>query len=194
MLSKIDLSDGFWRMLVEEAKQLNFAYVMPDPPGSPVQIVVPAALQMGWTESPSYFCTATETARDIIQGLVSDEVELPPHCLERYMRPTKSAKRSKSDSPGHGTYVYVDDFVGAAVENKTGTLLSRMTRGILHGIHSVFPSPSITGHVGGKDPILLKKLERGHGQWHHKKEILGFELNGDAKTVRISEPKSTDTT
>jgi hypothetical protein len=31
MLSKIVLSDGFWRMLVEETEQLNFAYVMPDP-------------------------------------------------------------------------------------------------------------------------------------------------------------------
>jgi hypothetical protein len=62
MLSKIDLSDGFWRMLVQEAEQLNFAYVMPDPPGAQTRIVVPAALQMGWAESPAYFCTATETA------------------------------------------------------------------------------------------------------------------------------------
>jgi hypothetical protein len=35
MLSKIDLSDGFWRMLVEEEQKWNFAYVMPDPPGHP---------------------------------------------------------------------------------------------------------------------------------------------------------------
>jgi hypothetical protein len=192
MLSKIDLSDGFWRMLVQEDEQLNFAYVMPDPPGFPIRIVVPAALQMGWAESPAYFCTATETARDIIQGLVAAEVELPPHCLEEYMRPAKSAKRSKSDSPAHGTYVYVDDFIGAAVENKDGTLLGRMTRGILHGIHSVFPAPAVTGHVGGKDPISLKKLQRGDGQWHHEKELLGFVVNGDTKTVRISEAKSSD--
>jgi hypothetical protein len=192
MLSKIDLSDGFWRMLVQEAEQLNFAYVMPDPPGAQTRIVVPAALQMGWAESPAYFCTATETARDIIQGLVADEVELPAHCLEEYMHPAKSAKRSKSDSPGHGTYVYVDDFIGAAVENKTGTLLGRMTRGILHGIHSVFPPTAVTGHIGGKDPISLKKLQRGDGQWHHEKELLGFEVNGNTKTVRISHAKSTD--
>jgi hypothetical protein len=92
MLSKIDLSDGFWWMLVDKAEQLNCAYVMPDPPGSPVRIVVPAALQMGWTESPSYFCTATKMARDIVQGLVADKVKLPPHCLEEYMRrPTRQS-------------------------------------------------------------------------------------------------------
>jgi hypothetical protein len=34
MLAKIDLSDGFWRMLVQEDQQWNFAYVMPDPAGS----------------------------------------------------------------------------------------------------------------------------------------------------------------
>jgi hypothetical protein len=41
MLSKIDLSDGFWRMLIEDNAEWNFAYVMPYPPGSPVWLVVP---------------------------------------------------------------------------------------------------------------------------------------------------------
>jgi hypothetical protein len=141
MLAKIDLSDGFWRMLIEEMQQYNFAYIMPDPEGHPIQFVVPPALQMGWAESPAYFCAATETARDIIQGLVEAKIELTPHVLEEYMRPRKAAKRSKSDSPVHGTYVYVDDFIGAAVESKDGTLLGRMARSIMHGIHAVFPIP-----------------------------------------------------
>jgi hypothetical protein len=99
MLAKIDLSGGFWRMLVQEDQQWNFAYVMPDPPDQEIRIVVPSALQMGWAESPTYFCAATEMGRDIIQGLVDSEVELPPHCLESYMAPAKSAKRAKADSP-----------------------------------------------------------------------------------------------
>jgi hypothetical protein len=128
MLSKIDLSDGFWRMIVKEEEVWSFCYVMPDPPGDPIRIVVPSALQMGWTESPAYFCTATETARDVIQGLVADKVQLPPHCFEHYMHPDKPAKRSKKDDPANGAYVYLDDFIGAAVENKEGTLLGRITR------------------------------------------------------------------
>ena len=192
MLSKIDLSDGFWRMLVEGESVWNFCYVMPDPPGHPIRIVVPSALQMGWAKSPAYFCAATETARDIIQGVVADRVELPPHCFEHFMHPAKSAKRSKSDSPAHGVYVYVDDFIGAAVEDKSGTLLGRISRAALHGIHSVFPPPSVTGHTGGKDPISLKKLERGDARWASEKELLGFLVNGETKTVRISESKATD--
>ena len=30
-----------------------------------IQIVVPDSLQMGWTDSPLFFYSATETARDI---------------------------------------------------------------------------------------------------------------------------------
>ncbi len=81
MFSKIDLSDGFWRMLVASDAVWNFCYVLPDPPGHPIRIVVPSALQMGWAQSPAFFCAATETWRDIIQGLVSDRVELPPTAL-----------------------------------------------------------------------------------------------------------------
>jgi RNase P subunit RPR2 len=48
------------------------------------------------------------------------------------------------------------------------------------------------GHTGGKDPISLKKLRRGDARWHHEKEILGFLVNGETKTVRISDAKATD--
>ena len=48
MLAKIYLSDGLWRIMVEEGSKLNFAYVMPDPTGSSILLVVPSALQMGW--------------------------------------------------------------------------------------------------------------------------------------------------
>jgi hypothetical protein len=50
LFSKIDLSDGFWRMIVDRYHRWNFCYVMPDPPGSQVCIVVLSALQMGWKE------------------------------------------------------------------------------------------------------------------------------------------------
>jgi hypothetical protein len=193
MLAKIDLSDGFWRMLVQEDQQWNFAYVMPDPPGHPIRIVVPSALQMGWAESPAFFCAATETGRDIIQGLVDDETELPPHCLEEYMRPAKQAKRARNDSPSRvGLYVYVDDYIAAAVENAAGTLLGRVARSALHGIHSIFPPTSVTGHEGGKDPISLKKLQKGDAQWNCEKEILGFIVDGWHRTVRLSEQKVTN--
>jgi hypothetical protein len=59
LFSKIDFSDGFWRMIVDWDQHWNLCYVMPDPPGSRVRIVVPSALQMRWKESPPYFSAAT---------------------------------------------------------------------------------------------------------------------------------------
>jgi hypothetical protein len=193
MLSKIDLSDGFWRMIVDEESKWNFAYVLPEEPGQPTRLVVPSALQMGWTESPGYFCAATETARDIVQGLTDSAVELPPHEFEPFMDPERQAKRRRRNEPDlHTTSVFVDDFILGAVENHAGTLLGRISRAALHGIHSVFPPASVTGHTDGKDPISLKKLKKGDARWDSKKEILGFMIDGLARTVQLTESKTDD--
>ena len=70
MFAKIDLSDGFWRMLVRESNKWNFAYVLPGAAGDPLRLIIPHALQMGWTESPGYFCPTTKTGRDIMQAFI----------------------------------------------------------------------------------------------------------------------------
>lgn len=130
------------------------------------------------------FCPATKMAQDIIKGLVANEVELQPRCLKEYIHPAKVAKHNKLDSPTNCTYIFVDDFIEAAMESRDGNLLHRMTCGILHSIHSIFPPPTATDHIGGKDPISVKKL--------HEKELLGFIVDGDAKGVRTSEAKLVD--
>jgi hypothetical protein len=143
-------------MIVEDGAQWNFAYVMPNPVGHPLRIVVPSARQMGWVDSPSYLCAATETGRDVIAKLVSDKTKLPPHPLESHMHPDQPTKRSLTNDPVHGMYVNVDNYIGACVENKDGTLLGRISRAALHAIHSIFPSPAVTGHTDDKDPISFK--------------------------------------
>jgi hypothetical protein len=71
MFAKIDLSDGFWRMLVAEEDKWNFVYALPGTVGEPLKLVIPHALRMGWTESPGKFSAATETGRDIMQALIN---------------------------------------------------------------------------------------------------------------------------
>ena len=61
-MAKWDIKDGFWRLDCEEGKEWNFAFVLPQPPGEPVRLVIPSSLQMGWVDSPGYFCAASETA------------------------------------------------------------------------------------------------------------------------------------
>ena len=65
LFSKIDLSDDFWQMMVSSKDAWHFCFVLPDARAWPSLIVIPLALQMGWCESPAYFCATTKTARDI---------------------------------------------------------------------------------------------------------------------------------
>jgi hypothetical protein len=189
--SKVDLSDGFWRLIVKPEEKWNFCYVMPDPPGARVRIVVPSALQMGWAESPAYFCAATETGRDIIDLLLKEEVELPEHPFEDFMIPDDLPRTAPPEAPDQTSVgVYVDDYILGVVESNDRSLIRRVSRATLHAIHSIFPPPEVSGHVGGKDPISRKKLEKGDARFDIEKEILGFLVNGADRTVRLPEAKA----
>ena len=86
--------------------------------------------------------------------------------------------------------VYMDDYILAAVEDQSGSLLQRAGRAALHTIHGLFPSTERSGHVGGKDPISLKKLEAGDAQWAPTKELLGFVFDGTTRTVHLTQRKA----
>ena len=79
-MAKYDIKDGFWRLDCAEGEEWNFAYVLPQHAGEPVRLVVPTSLQMGWVESPAYFCAASETGRDVAQQYVFATAQIPsPH-------------------------------------------------------------------------------------------------------------------
>ena len=78
-LAKIDLSDGFWHMIVKPKHRYNFCYVLLQRQGEPTHVVLPPALQMGWQQSPAFFCTATETGRDVIDWLIDSGASVPSH-------------------------------------------------------------------------------------------------------------------
>ena len=135
---------------------------MPDPPGARTRIVVPSALQMGWAESPAYFCAATETGRDfLIDMLLREGVDLPAHPLEEFIKPKDIPKTAPPGSEERTSVgVYIDDYyVLEVVENDDRSLICRVSKATLHAIHSIFPPPEVSGHKGGKDPISKKKLE-----------------------------------
>jgi chorismate mutase len=67
--------------------------------------------------------------------------------------------------------VYIDDFIQLAQTTNPEKLL-HLARTVLHGIHSVFPSPVVTGHAG-EDAVSIKNLKQGDGLWATRKELLG---------------------
>ena len=90
-------------MLVQEADRWHFAYVLPSDTSQLTRLVIPHALQIGWTESPGYFCAATETGRDILQALIDADVQLPPHQFDSFMTPgARPAGRPPHGPPDRG--------------------------------------------------------------------------------------------
>ena len=194
MFAKLDIKDGFWRLVVNAEDAWNFCYAIPNTtPNTPLedtQIVVPNSLQMGWCESPPFFCAASETGRDVIASLL--HTTLTTHPFEHKMLPKNFSDipmRQTADLQTFATLieVYVDDYIGA-IDNITQENILRVSRAMLHGIHSVFPPPNITGHNGG-DPISQKKLDQLEGQWDYIKEILGWIIDGSRHTIALPPKK-----
>jgi hypothetical protein len=191
LFSKLDISNEFWCLIVHLADSFNFAYVLPQPDGEPIRIVVPSAVQMGWVESPPLFCLVTESARDLTQNLVANQVPLPHHELEEQIKIQSVPPRARAKTPSTLPQVYVDDFCHAAMESKDGTHIPMVRRASIHGIHSFFPQPDITGHSDGKDPISAKKLAQGYGNFTSSKEMIGFTFDGIKRTVCLPPEKAT---
>lgn len=89
-MAKWDIKDGFWRMDCAEGEEWNFAYVLPELGKMNTKLVVPQSLQMGWIESPPYFCTASETARDVAEQYIETLLgEGPRNPMLKYSQSSK---------------------------------------------------------------------------------------------------------
>ncbi len=188
-MAKWDIKDGFWRMDCEKGEEYNFAYVLPQEEGMPITLVVPTSLQMGWVESPPYFCAATETARDIASDYCDTPVgSLPHHKFAKYVKGAKEFDElptaSKKGKLFYALEVYVDDFMSIVIPTSKEQL-EHVATAIMTGIHDVFPADI----VDGNDPISEKKLLKGEGQYSHMKTLLGFDFDGKRKTMWLEEEK-----
>jgi len=187
-MAKYDIKDGFWRLQCARDDEWNFAYVLPQLPGAPTKLVIPNSLQMGWVESPTYFCAASETARDVATQYIEHPVgTIPDHPFAHLAMTSDSINTIRPDSSGSFKYlmeVYVDDFIPMASPT-TKEQLRHIASAVMHGIHDVFPP----AQTAADDPISAKKLAKLEGQWALRKDILGFTFDGECKTMILEEPK-----
>ncbi len=188
-MAKWDIKDGFWQMDCREGKEGNFSYVLPQPEGQPVRLVVPTSLQMGWVESPSYFCAATETARDTASDYIEIEIGTKPrHKFEHYV--TGSAEYAALPAAADAASlrylleVYVDDFISLVIP-MSQEQLRHVANAILEGIYNVFPPDDDDNN----DPISREKLLKDEGRYSLLKTLLGFEFDGNAKTMWLKDAK-----
>jgi hypothetical protein len=189
-MAKWDIKDGFWRMDCEEGEEWNFAYVLPQPEGEPIKLVIPTSLQMGWVKSPPYFCAATETARDVSTEYIDTEVgSLPTHKFEKYAvgdAEYASLPESAENNKGflYMVEVYVDDFMSLVIPVSQAQL-RHVASAVMTGIHDVFPGDAMDSN----DPISEKKLIKQEGRYSTLKTLLGFDFNGTAKTMWLEAAK-----
>ncbi len=190
LFSKLDISDGFWCLIVQEEDSYNFVYILPQEAGELCRVVVLAAVQIGWVKSPSHFCAVMESARDLTQHFVDNNIPLPPDPLENAMKIADVPMRDRTQSLTKLLQVYVDDFCYAATQSEDGAHIPTIWRAAIHGIHAVFLPTSVTKHKDGKEPISAKKLATGDGNFTTKKEMIGFMFDGVKHTVQLPPAKA----
>jgi hypothetical protein len=184
-MAKWDIKDGFWGMDCKEGKKWNFSYVLPQPDGFPIMIVIPTSLQMGWVESLPYFCAATKTAQDISTEYIEmPGGALPEHKFVKYTVGNKAytdlPETAKAASFFHYMVeAYVDNFMSLGIPMSRKQLRHTATA-VMTGIHDVFPA---NNEDDGDDPISEKKLIKPEGQYSTLKTLLGFDFNGKDKTM-----------
>jgi hypothetical protein len=64
-LIKVDIAGGFYRIWLNVHDIPKLAVAIPTLYGEEPLLALPLVLPMRWTESPPYFCAATETVTDI---------------------------------------------------------------------------------------------------------------------------------
>ena len=69
-------------MVCAVGEEWNFSYVLTNHSEAPTELVIPSALQMGWTLYPCLFLVASETARDVAESYAHKFAgTLPEHLL-----------------------------------------------------------------------------------------------------------------
>ena len=80
---------------------------------------------------------------------------------------------------------FVDDFIGLTIL-RAHSHLDHVTGGTMHGIHDFFPEKT---REDKDDTIAKVKVQRGDTRWMLHKDVLGFNFDGDKKTMILEKPR-----
>jgi hypothetical protein len=80
--------------------------------------------------------------------------------------------------------VYVDNFMSLIIP-ASREQIRYVATAVMTGIHDVFQPDN----SNNDNPISAKKLKKGEGTYSTRKTLLGFNFNGDEKTMWLKEAK-----
>jgi hypothetical protein len=81
-LFKVDIADGFYRIWLNTNGIPKLAVSLPALHGEEPLVALPLVLPMGWTESPQFFCAATETVTDVTNRRLANHWKPLPHRMD----------------------------------------------------------------------------------------------------------------
>ena len=86
-LSKLDISDGFYRinLAIDDIPKLGVVFLVKD--GEEPLVAFPLVLPMGWANSPPIFSAATETSADLANDAIQRDDDPPSHPLDDLAAP-----------------------------------------------------------------------------------------------------------
>ena len=192
LLSKTDLSDGFYQLHLTPTGALKLAVPF-DHHGRRL-LAVPTRLPMGWTESPPVFSAVTETIADLVNERLEQGPPMPPPhpfetlastqvALEEPLATDRFPLRDAGPIRPPLAYVdvYVDDFIKLAQGFHNSMRVRRHT---YHAIDEVFRRNDGLDQ-NRKEPISQKKLRNGDDSWSTRKTILGWVVNTATQTIHL---------
>ena len=95
-------------------------------------------------------------------------------------------EKASGDDLKYFVDVYVDDYLAMAVATSQEQL-RHVANAVMKGVHDVFTPDEDDSN----DPLSLKKLVKKEGEWALIKDMLGFDFDGDLKTMQLDEKKRT---
>ena len=163
------------------------------------KLVVPTSLQMGWIESPTYFCTVSETEQYVVEQYIENPVvSLAKHKFVELtevnsditeLKDADTLKESSKESFNYMLELYMDDYIVLAIP-KSQDQLHHDANPIMTGIHDVLPPDKDNKEYA----ISLKKVLKKVAVWATIKNVLGFQFYGNSgeHTTWLTEELHTD--
>jgi hypothetical protein len=190
-LMKVDIADGFYRIMVRAPDIVKLAMSIPTLAGEEPLLALPLVLPMGWTQSPPWFCSATETATNVANQRLKRRWQAPPHRLDVVAStppatglPTPVAPpvdytplpetippRVWKERPLERFDIFMDNFIGAGQGSKAR--LNNTCQVLFHTLDELFRPLEPGNNSYRREPASTKKLAKGDGHWETRKLILG---------------------
>jgi hypothetical protein len=203
-LSKIDISDGFYRIAIRSEDIPKLAVMFPTAPGAEHLVGLPLVLPMGWKQYPPLFTAATETVVDLATSrLQSRQASLPhrldaisetpiilePHPIvtttgpETLALPTGTRFHSSKPVPVKSWDVYVDAFVGMVQGSPKHR--QHVKRTLLSSLDVVLRPLDDQDNVHRQEPASVKNMLKGDATCTTRKFVLGWMLDTCAMTIQL---------